>query len=138
MLGVKIRKLLSRLQKDPIEPELVLLACGVAAAAASARNLLADVPDRAQRRQLALLVSWERPVVSGAAKLSIGFEELSLLLQPVFGLLALSHLERQHGERCLHVEQVPANTQPVFDCLSVHCAQDFAAAGLSLGSPPPS
>lgn len=35
-----------------MEPELIALACEVAAAAASARNLLARIPDGADRRRL--------------------------------------------------------------------------------------
>lgn len=52
MLQGKVRNLLSWLQEDPIQPELVALASEVAAAAASARHLLVDVPDGAQRRHL--------------------------------------------------------------------------------------
>lgn len=52
MLHDKVRYVLSWLQQDSIEPELVALASEVAAAAASARNLLAGVPGGAKRRQL--------------------------------------------------------------------------------------
>ena len=52
MLQDKVRYLLSWLQEDSIAPELVALASEVAAAAASARKLLAGVPDGAARQQL--------------------------------------------------------------------------------------